>query len=152
MTEAGSNAGHFGRGHGCPDAAPANEESAIGASLEDRDRQGETVIRVVVLGVRSVAPEVDQLVPERNQPVEQLGLELEAGVVRGQCDTHARPPQKVSGPGSRVSIRPLSPSLATRRPISATRSIVKPKCRMMSPTGADAPKWSMPMMAPSSPA
>ena len=48
-------------------------------------------------------------------------------------------------------MRPRTPSRTTPRPTSATRFAVKPKCSKIAAAGADAPKWSSAMIAPSSP-
>jgi hypothetical protein len=46
-------------------------------------------------------------------------------------------------------VQPVADDL---RPISMTRSAVKPKAAKICPTGAEAPKRSMPKTTPSSPA
>ena len=124
--------------------------------------------------VRAVAAEVGQLVRAAeldDQPPDQLVLERGPGVVRGERDAHpvlSRGPGRCPGcdrrrhrrgrwwGGSRglapsVAWRPCRPSRTTRRPTSATRSAVKPNSLKIVPAGALAPKWSSPMIAPSSP-
>ena len=54
-------------------------------------------------------------------------------------------------PGCSVGIRPRRPSRATRRATSVTRSTVNPNSLKTVPAGAEAPKWSSPTIAPSSP-
>ena len=60
--------------------------------------------------------------------------------------------RSAGGPGRASGSGRWSPSRTTRRATSATRSAVKPSFSKIVPAGAEAPKWSIPMTAPSSPA
>ena len=83
----------------------------------------------------------------------RMGYLIVTGIGGGRS-IHARSRAASDAPWGVWSVgwRPRSPSRTTRRATSATRSTVKPNSRRIVPAGALAPKWSMPMIAPSSPA
>ena len=139
----------------------------------DRPAEPLGVVRVVVVGVRAVAAEVDQLVVRAGarEPLEELVLERGTGVVGGERDAHraaavsfvpARRRRRGRASGREVEAGRLVAGVDGRDPAAEAVADDPPgdlgdalrgEAEVLEDrrAGRHAPKWSIPMIAPSSP-
>ena len=133
VAQAGAYPGDAVGRHRGPDAAAAQDDSAIGAMLAHRGAHCPGVIGVIdALAV--VGADVQHLsVLARYEHFDGF-LQREAGVIRSDCYPHVQ----LSRPISRLAI-------------ATTFSGVNPNFFCNSPSGADAPNVSIPIATPASP-
>ena len=86
------DAGHLVRRDLLAVARAADHDAEAAGVVEDGLRGGDAVRRVVVGGVVGGRPDVDRLVPQTGEVGDQVGLELEAGVVGAEVDAHGSHP------------------------------------------------------------
>src|SRR6187551_2245943 len=171
VTDRRTDAAHLVGRHRGADARATDQDAAIRRAVLDRLAEALREVGVIVGRIGAVPAEVDQLVSEtgRRETADQGVLHLRPRVIGREGDPHqlwpgsdaplrATPasPLPIVGcfpkcPPSSVGMRPRRPSRTTRRATSVTRSAVNPNFSKIVPAGADAPKWSSPMIAPSSP-
>ena len=114
MANRRSDAADLVRRNARTDPGAADQDPALDRAITERKREAECEVRVVVVRIGTVAPEVDELVAgaRRADAPEQLGLQRRAGVVRREPDTK-RCHQECPGSEPDVRSTPASPPAIT---------------------------------------
>src|SRR5690606_38268578 len=102
VAEGRAHAGHLVRGDLLAVAGAADDQPEAARVVDDAGRGGQAVRRVVVVGVVGVWADVDRLVAGPGQPGDEVGLEVEAGVVGAEVYAHGQSvaPPATGGPAA----------------------------------------------------
>ncbi|GBC78425.1 hypothetical protein HRbin08_01920 [bacterium HR08] len=87
-----ANPRHLIGGDRGADAAPADEDAALGSPLQEGVRDGFGVVGIVHR-IRALGPQVFHIMPELAQMGDEHLLQLETGMIGSDDDAHVRPPQ-----------------------------------------------------------
>src|SRR6478609_2510528 len=102
--ERGAHAGHLVRGDLLAVARPPDDDAERARLRDDRLARGEAERRVVVEGVELVGPVVHDVVARGLEVLDEVGLELVAGVIGGDVNAHG--PHHAAGGPPAVGARP----------------------------------------------
>ena len=129
VAHGGPHAADLVRGHARADAGAADEDPAIDLAVADRVPEPLREVRVVVVRVRAVAAEVDELVVRAAPPPRAGGAPPSAPLPRDPPRTRPAPPSAAitSAPGPTPDVR-STPGLA-----AAERRMVAPAAAAAAP-------------------
>src|SRR5215471_16758784 len=88
MTESSSYASYLVRGHRSSDSASTNQDTPFYAPARDRAGEGNGEVRIIVVRIAAVVPEVHDLMSFFSQPRGELLLHIEAAVICADADFH----------------------------------------------------------------
>src|SRR5215469_11497961 len=88
MTESSSYASYLVRGHRSSDSASTNQDTPFYPPARDRAGDGNGEIRIIIVRIAAVIPEVHDLMSFFSQPQGELLFHIEAAVICADTDFH----------------------------------------------------------------